>query len=199
MKVYIGPYKNRWSVFTLERRWLEWNHKTTSWNISDDDLTKTDKFVMKACDLLQPFLDASINKCIDWKSRKTKVRIDDYDTWSMDSTLALIILPMLHQLKKEKQGYALVDDEDVPEHIRSTNAPPKENEWDADENASLRWEWVLDEIIWSFDALLKLDDDINDTHYYIDGQFNLDAYKEYNERINRGLLLFGKYYRGLWD
>ena len=34
------------------------------------------------------------------KQRKIKVRIDPYDTWSMDDTLAHIILPMLKQLQQ---------------------------------------------------------------------------------------------------
>jgi hypothetical protein len=31
------------------------------------------------------------------------------------------------------------------------------------------------------------------------GKFDRDLYKTYNDRITRGLILFGKYYRGLWD
>ena len=62
--------------------------------------------------------------------RKIVIHIDDYDTWSMDHTLAPIIAPMLKQLKATKHGAPFVDDEDVPEHLRSTNAKPKENKWD---------------------------------------------------------------------
>ena len=35
---------------------------------------------------------------------KVSVHIDDFDTWSMDHTLAYIIEPMLKQLKETKQG-----------------------------------------------------------------------------------------------
>jgi acetylornithine/succinyldiaminopimelate/putrescine aminotransferase len=41
---------------------------------------------------------------------------------------------MLKQLQETKHGAPLVDDEDVPEHLRSTTAPPRENEWDVDGN-----------------------------------------------------------------
>jgi hypothetical protein len=34
-----------------------------------------------------------------------KVKIDKWDTWSMDHTLAHIILPMLKQLKATNHGY----------------------------------------------------------------------------------------------
>jgi len=51
------------------------------------------------------------------------VKIDRWDTWSMDHTLAKIILPMLKQLKDTKHGSAIVDLEDVPEELRGTSTP----------------------------------------------------------------------------
>jgi len=39
----------------------------------------------------------------------------------------------------------------VPEELKSTSAPPKENTWDTDDNFHNRWEWVLNEMIWSFE------------------------------------------------
>lgn len=93
------------------------------------------------------------------RSRKIKIRIDRYDTWSMDHTLSLIILPMLKQLKATKHGSPFVNDEDVPKHLRSTAAPPRENEWDTDDNHHLRWDWVMDEMIWAFEQNLNEDDD----------------------------------------
>lgn len=83
--------------------------------------------------------------------RTVKVRIDPWDTWSMDNTLTLLILPMLKQLNRTKQGAPFVDDEDVPEELRSTSAPPKENEWDTDDNHFKRWDWVMSEMIWAFE------------------------------------------------
>jgi hypothetical protein len=66
--------------------------------------------------------------------QKKSIRIDPWDTWSMDHTLADIILPMLKQLRKTQHGAPCTDDEDVPEHLRSTKAKPKKNEWDVDES-----------------------------------------------------------------
>ena len=100
-----------------------------------------------------------VNTVCGWihskKKRKEKIHIDRWDTWSMDSTLAVIVLPMLQQLKATKRGSPLVDDLDVPEglNLRSTEAPPKANEWDVDENLERRWDWVLDQMIWSFEQL----------------------------------------------
>jgi glutamate-1-semialdehyde aminotransferase len=57
---------------------------------------------------------------------------------------------MLKQLKENKHGAPFTDDEDVPEHLRSTTAEPKENEWDTDSNHFLRWDWIMDEMITGF-------------------------------------------------
>jgi len=87
----------------------------------------------------------------DEGEREIKVEIDPYDTWSLYHNLAYIIHPLLIQLKDNKQGAPFVDDEDVPEHLRSTAAAPKENEWDTDSLHFVRWDWVLDEMIWAFE------------------------------------------------
>ena len=84
------------------------------------------------------------------KERKVSIRIDKWDTWNMDHTLAMIILPMLIQLKADTHGAPITDDDDVPEELRSTSAPAKENDWDTDDNHFKRWDWILDEMIWAF-------------------------------------------------
>lgn len=86
--------------------------------------------------------------------QKVKVQIDKWDTWNMDCTLAHIIHPMLVQLKATKHGAPIVDDCDVPENIRSTSAPPKENDYDVDAFHFDRWDYVLDEMIWAFSQKL---------------------------------------------
>ena len=63
-------------------------------------------------------------KFCDWvqskRERTIKVHIDRWDTWSMDHTLAYIILPMLKDLFIKKHGSAFVGLEDVPEELRYT-------------------------------------------------------------------------------
>ncbi len=51
---------------------------------------------------------------------KVSVHIDDFDTWSMDHTLAPIILPMLVQLQETKHGAPMVEMLDVPKELRAT-------------------------------------------------------------------------------
>jgi hypothetical protein len=106
----------------------------------------------------------------------------------MDTTLAHIILPMLKQLNKVKHGAPNVDDEDVPEELKSTSAPPKEDVWDTDANHFKRWDWVMNEMIWAFEYKLK-DTDLDD----------IDIWEANAVRAKNGFRLFGKYYEALWD
>jgi hypothetical protein len=132
------------------------------------------------------------------KSGKQNMRvvIDPYDTWNMDSTLAHIILPMLLQLRQTKHGSPMVDDEDVPHLPKKGLSSDENNQYDlfaSDEQDELfwdqyhvRWEWVLNEMIFAFRSLVT---DNWDEKYFT---------KEY-DRIRNGFRLFGKYYQGLWD
>jgi hypothetical protein len=106
----------------------------------------------------------------------------------MDHTLALVILPMLKQLHADKHGAPNVDDEDVPEKLKSTSAPPKESVWETDANHFKRWDYILDEMIWSFEHKLK------DTDWEESALWSANAV-----RAKNGFRLFGKYYEALWD
>ena len=154
MKVTIGPYRNWVGPYQIAEKILFWMdkdedrrvHKLGTWlaeNSKGDD-----SWITKLCTWIHSKQD-----------RKIKVKIHNYDVWNMDGTLSLIILPMLIELKRVQHGAPSVEDEDVPEELRSTSAPAKENEWDTDENHSKRWDWVLDEMIWSFTQKNMEDDE----------------------------------------
>ena len=152
------------------------------------------------------------------RQRTVKVKIHNYDVWNMDTTLAIIVLPMLKQLRLTKHGSPNVSDDDVPEHLKKTSAPPVENDWDTDDNFFKRWDWVLGEMIWTFEQL-QHDYEWNDAYFSIvdtdkertmiddlldmpsgkTRQFDREGYSKHNDRIDNGLRLFGTYYRGLWD
>jgi hypothetical protein len=158
MKVYIGPHKSYFGPYQLAEKILFWMdkdnddrvHNFGQWLAGDSNKVKSLRGIL--VDDIQSNL---LCKFLTWvdskKKRKIEVRIDKYDTWNMDGTLAYIILPMLKQLQATKHGSPYVDDADVPENLRSTSAEPKENEWDTDSNHHLRWEWILDEMIWAFE------------------------------------------------
>ena len=142
--------------------------------------------------------------------RQIEIRIDRFDTWGMDHTLALIIVPMLRQLHTTKHGAPMTDDEDVPEYLRSTSAPPKENESDIDDNHFKRWDWIMDEMIWSMEQIVNDDDNQFYDHSEVDENADLSTQLEqmkvdreglqrYHDRIQNGCRLFGKYFQDLWD
>jgi hypothetical protein len=136
---------------------------------------------------------------------------------------------MLKQLKEKQHGAGFVDDDDVPEELKSTSAPAKENEWDTDGNHFARWDWVMDEMIFAFNCKtndswdeefcegdidmlwVPVDKDGNEVpkgeHKYYqmkDGPKNTykcdyEGMKKVEERIQNGFRLFGKYYQALWD
>lgn len=190
----------------------DWVHKFGTWLAENRD--GSDSWLLKACQWIE-----------SKKSRQVYVRIDRYDTWGMDHTLALIALPMLQQLQATKHGAPYVDDEDVPEHLRSTAAPPKEHEYDTDANHFVRWDWVLQEMIFAFNC--KVDDSWQEKYRMgtIDLKHEPCAWDESGKptmyqmvsgpndtyqcdyvgmaveqaRITNGFRLFGKYYENLWD
>lgn len=149
----------------------------------------------------------------DDKERKISIRIDKWDTWNMDYTLALVIAPMLKQLKETKHGSPCVDDEDVPDHLKSTAPGARDNceEWQSDNNLHLRWDYVIDEMIFAMESLSNWDtEDKFYDHSEVDESENViqqikkmkvdyDGLKVHQARVQNGCKLFGKYFQTLWD
>lgn len=201
MKIYLNKPKDNWvSPYWFLDKIFFWKE------IDYDDplIEKLAKFLTPFCLALQKMLNV-INPQIQY------VKIDYWDTWSADYTISRLVVPLLQQLKKDKHGAPSIDDEDVPEEIRSTSAPSKENDYDIDGNWFKRWEYVLDEMIWAHEQIIKPD---GDTEFYDHSEVDYskgiryqvskikvdsEGLDKYNKRIENGLRLFGKYYRGLWD
>ena len=126
------------------------------------------------------------------------VDIDKYDTWSMDHTLAYIVLPMLKQLRDTKHGAPKVDNSDVPEHLRSKSPDRGTN---VTEFYFERWNYVMDEMIFAFEN--KVDDSWQEKFWYCHPSahdtVDIVGMQEYQDRISNGFRLFGKYYEALWD
>ena len=89
--------------------------------------------------------------------RRVNVKLDPWDTWNADDTLAHIILPILVDLKQTKQGAPNVDPEDVPENLRPGKLEVEQYQKDGTTDALFfkRWNWVLDEMIWAFSEHVK--------------------------------------------
>jgi len=216
MKVYIGPYADRWVSYVhdhyMDKKygfdWPEYGQK----GLTSVDEPFVEFFLRKTEDTLQWIYNHTINPHLDRKERKIKVRIDRYDTWSVDHTLAPIILPLLKQLKETKHGAPLVDLEDVPKELRPTKAELKKYNKDGETDPKFleRWDWVMGEMVWTFEQ--KCRDDWEQDYYgqYIEGSdgkplsghfewTNDEGRKKHQKRMSNGFRLFGKYYECLWD
>lgn len=206
MKVTIGKYINHFSTYQLAETICFWAKENDKGELPD--------YVDKLGDFLtygfnkvhdvdfnewiinpnyknpnqknETWLVSALQKLNDKRKRKISVHIDEWDTYSLDHTLALIILPCLKQLNATKNGAPNVDNEDVPKDLQASAeelAQHKKN-GETDDNYFKRWDYVLSEMIYAFEMLVECDDVNN---------------RQNNDRIDNGLRLFGKYYRALWD
>lgn len=168
MKIYIGPYPNYIGPYQLADLLQYVGFSKTRCSKIGERLANT--WVDSACEWIE-------NK----RKRTVKIKLHTYDSWNVDNTLALIILPLLKQLRETQQGSPEVDDADLPEELQASKC------WHT------RWKWVLAEMIWAFEQLVNgADDDLFNT-------YSKEEYANHHQRITCGTTLFGKYYRGLWD
>ena len=207
MKVKINNYSNR-LVCNIHTRHMEKKYEGHSY----DNHTHEDYVFEAIEDAVQSVYNVLNWIWFDRRTQKVKVHIDRWDTWSMDHTLAPIILPMLVQLKATKHGAPMVEMLDVPKELRMTKkqlaACAKTG--DVDHKYFERWDWILDEMIWAFEQ--KCRDNWQDDFYgdYIEdpkngsmaGSFEWidhDGMKAHQTRMTNGFKLFGKYFENLWD
>lgn len=208
MKIFLGNYINYIGPYQLAQKLLFWKDKNSSqvndlghflkhgYVLSEEEKKEEDERNFSSFFTFIDFLEnenkkpsTKLNDFCEWVYSKLKriefVHIDKYDTWNMDHSLAKIIHPMLLKLKETKQGSPNVDLEDVPEYLR-----PSDSQYNYYEEGKLdvyfhdRWDYVVDTMIYAFNAISKQLDEGDD--YYEP------------ETIKEGLRLFGKYYQDLW-
>lgn len=227
MKVYIGPYTKWLGPYQLAEKILFWKDKyhtdyATAEKHSEQIhalgkwLSGTDEkpsLLLRFCEWIQ-----------SKKKRKVDIYIDNYDCWSADTTLAMIIHPVLVKLKENKHGAPHVDDKDVPIELRSTSAPAlteeQKNCGTTDENWFKRWDYVLNEMIWTFEQHADPDWESQ----YNSGEIDFKSVKlegselyqletgpnhtfksdrkginKHRARMKNGRRLFAKYYESFWD
>ena len=143
-----------------------------------------------------------------------EVEVTRKDCWSLDYTLAQVIHPALVTFASGIQSTAYVENEDVPDELKTAEA---EEDYDL---LDKKWNYVLQEMIWGFG---QIKNDLVDeplTYEYShepvtkeneDGTItmvdhglkhvpeNVVPHKEYYERLTNSTRLFGKYYRNLWN
>lgn len=245
MRVKIGPYRNYFGPYQLAQKILFWIPKEKDeygYESTADRVHKFGEWLAHGSIKPEPAVgeetdwgddrpETWIYKLLLWidkkKKRKIEVHIDRWDTWNMETTLGYIVRPMLKQLRANKHGAPWVDDEDVPEELRSTSAreltQEEKDNGHTDDNHFKRWDWVMDEMIFAFESLdggenqdwedqfttgkydfrfKKIDE--SGTSQMIRGpnhtaETDWDGRKAYAKRVQNGFRLFGKYYMHLWD
>lgn len=197
MKIEIGKYLNYFGPYQLAEKLLFWVPKEKDefgFSRTSDRVHEFGELLAHGSVTPDPKIGDiyTINdrpttilaSFLDWihskRKRKIKVRIDPWDTWSMDDTLGYIILPMLKQLKETQHGVAMVDLEDVPEHMRSDTHNDYDDQKcfdfyfeDADKhekkegiyNNEDRWNWILDEMIFAFECKVGKYENWDDQFY----------------------------------
>lgn len=162
MRVFIGGYLNHVSLYgALRRLGIDWFAITEKpW------YGKANKVY---------------DKLFNWRKRVEIVKIDEYDTWSCDSTLSKIIVPLLKKFIEDPTSvpmdmYPLVDD---------SGNPAEEYEGQALQN----WKDTVGKMIWSFEKVIEGPDYSK----------SIEEIRAEDVKVQEGIDLFAKYFRNLWD
>lgn len=216
MKVKIGPHVYWFGPYQLAELLCFWTKGKDKYG-----LTEYPDWVH---DFGEKIGNTWIGDFLQWvhskRNRKIQIKIDNYDTWGMDHTLAMIIVPMLKQLRDTTHGYPsdfILDESDWH--------PQKSFKGDGfefpEDDGFEQWKETLNKMIWSFEQVI--DDDWEDQYRTgeLDWSFeecedkpgysrmvegpnhtlvtDWDGIQKHRERMQEGFDLFAKYYEGLWD
>jgi hypothetical protein len=156
--------------------------------LEKEDYTWYDKIIIGFFEKLENLL-LPLNSWANDRKRKIEVRVDDYDVWGADHTLALIIHPVLVKLKEKKHGSPCVDDEDVPYALRFVAYDKDKTICDMsnDDKHQARWEWILDEMIWAFEQHTHDDCNINQFYHHQD-QLEI-TFEDYGENGMKSIVM----------
>ena len=219
MRVKIGRYPKFFGTYQLAEKLLFW--------LDEDKDNDFERILSLSERLGKTFIGRWLDSFANKRQRYVSVRLDPSDTWSMDSTLAQIILPMLKQLKAQKHGSPMLEEfimtsEGSSQRCFDFYKKDDDKAWDAGHK---HWDRIMDEMIFAFEHIV--DDSWEDEFYT--GETDIDwkpaqtdsegkpitfemvhgknhTYKcdyegmrKVEERIQRGLELFGKHYQSLWS
>ena len=201
MKVKIGPYLTWWGPYQIADL-LQY------FGVSEDRCHAIGK---RLADI--EWLSSLCEWIYSKRNRTVKVKIDKFDTWNMDSTLAIIILPMLKQLKETKHGYPISLCEGSSNSAQYCFDFYEETEDAVWTTAEKRWNDIFDEMIWAFTQLQpdydweeqywikspKIDFRGSNGEMALSGELDVEGMRAHQNRITEGLKLFGQYYQNLWD
>lgn len=132
-------------------------------------------------------MKVKMGKFPKYAPQKIDVRIDDFDVWNLDSTLAQIILPALLHLKSVKHGvpneFANVGGEDF-DYQKSFDFYMDSHDWAFSEGLK-EWDNVLDKMIWAFEQIVINTVDKKYAHGKPNYKFKKSDYKFLNPITNQ--------------
>lgn len=155
MKVNIAPYRSDIiPIRRLENKY-EFARRPDTCYLPEDEYTWYDKLVFAALNRLAKIVKP-LNQWSHNRERTVDIRVDYYDVYSADHTLALIIVPVLKKLREVQHGYPTgIDDDDVSPELRYTDEEKADDLYsenpDLDQKRQDRWTYVLNEMIWAFE------------------------------------------------
>lgn len=226
MRVKIGPFQGdiipvrRW-----ERSYERMRSSDGAMYLDEEEYTWYDKIVMGIFDKIGQFV-LPLNRWSNDRQRKVNIHIDDYDIWSADNTIALIMVPLLKKLKTEYLGYpSQIDCIDIPADMQIT--PEEVGSEEVFNKKQAQWDYILGEMIWAFEQHVNDDNDeqfyhnidqleliptpVDDIKGYTQIEINeqkdpnkppyrcdREGLEQHHRRIKNGLYLFAKYYNNLW-
>lgn len=121
-----------------------------------------------------PFVTKFCNMINDRLSQKIVVKSHDYDLYSAYTIISSTVLPLLKKARTSKlynnETLNFIDDDDAPDILVYTNYNIE------------KWHAILDDIIWSFTVLAT------------QAPYDTDNFEKHVEKMQRGFMLFGKYY-----
>lgn len=201
MKVYIGPHKMWVGPYQLA------------------DLLQYVGFSKDRCFKIGERLSKTwVNSVCQWiydrRKQSVKIKIDRYDAWDADTTLALIAVPLLKELKRVKQSYGFVYDCDVPAELAARTKAELDDEYAKSADGCYseeRWDYIIGEMIFALSAVssddaeeqfwdhsaVNQDDSVEQQIEQL--KCDRDGLKKHQERVQAGCVLFGKYFQNLWD
>lgn len=130
------------------------------------------------------------------KDRKVKIKIDNYDLWSLDHTLAMVIYPAVKLIAKHKVGTPMSMFSDRCHELMQMGTQPtaalKREYTKLNKAGHKKWQDTLNEIVWTFHQLAEVEE--------FEATEGMTRKQEdaYHQRIKDGLHLFAEYYRALW-
>lgn len=105
--------------------------------------------------------------------KKQGLYVNPKETWNLNCNIAKYILPRLKMYKRLTIAYPGYGEANTPE----------------------KWDELLDKMIWSFEQVA------NDYEIYASINFKdsdwMDKYKDLNDKIQEGLMLFAKWFQHL--